>query len=89
MRYIDWIVIHLNNMMDYGLGHHQFVFVVCLASVHGAFVIQEKLAPTGINSRFLFNTEGVFRLFAKDVVPVQYILVYNSTNVSTESIYMA
>jgi hypothetical protein len=64
------------------------VLVACLVSVHDAFIIQEKLAPTGINSRFLFNTRGVFRLFTKDVVPVQDILVYNSTNVSTESIYM-
>jgi hypothetical protein len=35
-----------------------------------------------------FNTKGIFRLFTKDVFPVQDILVYNSTNVSTESIYM-
>ena len=64
------------------------MFVACLVSVHDTFVIQEILAPTGINSGFLFNTKGVFRLFAKDVVPVQDILVYNSTNVSIESIYM-
>jgi len=63
------------------------VFVAGLASVHDTFVTREILAPTGINSGFLFNTKGVFRLFTKDVVPVQDILVYNSTNVSTESIY--
>jgi len=75
-------------MIDYGLGHHQLVFVACLASVHDTFVIQELLAPTGISSVVLFNKKGVFRLFTKDVVPVQDILVYNSTDVSTEGIYM-
>jgi hypothetical protein len=35
--------------------------------------------PTGKNSGFLFNTKGVFRLFTKDVAPVQAIFVYKST----------
>jgi len=64
------------------------MFVACLASIDDTFVIQEILAPNGINSGVLFNTKDVFRLFTKDVVPVQDILVYNSTDVSTESIYM-
>ena len=42
------------------------MFVACLASIHNAFVIQEILARTGINSGFLFNTKGVLRLFTKD-----------------------
>jgi hypothetical protein len=48
----------------------------------------KKLPPTGINFMFLFKTKGIFRLFTNDVVPLQDILVYNSINIPTESIYM-
>ena len=60
------------------------MFLACLAPVNDAFVIQEKLAP-GINSRLLFNTKRVFRLFTMDVPPIQDTLMYNSTNMSTEA----
>jgi hypothetical protein len=64
------------------------VFVGGPASVHGAVVIEEKLAFAKTISGLLFYTESVIRLLTKDVFFTQWSFVHNSANVSTQGVHV-
>ena len=64
------------------------MFGIGSAPIRNAFIVQEKIASTGIDPRVLFVTESVFLLLSKDSSFVQNSLLHNSANVKAQVIHV-